>query len=289
VAVYERTYRPYNGTRTPQWSRFLILPRYGLKRLFSSRIVLAYFVACQIPFLVGLAMVYITNNLELLQKIGIEFDADTIEFIGVAFFRRIFWIQGMGMGFILMMIVGPGLISSDTANNALPLYFSRPFTRLEYVLGKASLPLLLMSGLTWIPQAILFILQSSMKEGWFAENVRLGAGLFVGSWVWIVVLTLMTLAISASVKRKLTAMIYVFAVFMVLPIFGEMIHFQLGLWWGSLLSPIDMMLNALSTLYGGVRAEPDVPVAASWAAVAAYGLTSAWVLRRKLQAYEVVR
>ena len=35
--------------------------------------------------------------------------------------------------------------------------------------------------------------------------------------------------------------------------------------------------------------EPDVPVAASWAAVAAYGLVSAWVLRRKLQAYEVVR
>ena len=99
--------------------------------------MLAYFVACQIPFLVGLAMVYITNNLELLQKIGIDFDADTVEFIGVAFFRRIFWIQGMGMGFLLMMIVGPGLISSDTANNALPLYLARPFTKWEYLLGKS--------------------------------------------------------------------------------------------------------------------------------------------------------
>ena len=289
MAVYERTYRPYDGPRTPQWSRFLVLPRYGLKRLFSSRIVLAYYVACQIPFLVGLAMVYITNNLELLQKIGIDFDGNTLDLIGIEFFRRIFWIQGMGMGFILMMIVGPGLISSDTANNALPLYFSRPFSRLEYVLGKASLPVLLMSGVTWVPQGILFVLQSSMKEGWFAENVRLGAGLFVGSWVWTIVLTLLTLAISASVKRKLTAMIYVFAVFMVVPIFGEMIHLQLGLWWGSLLSPINMMMNALSTLYGGVRPQPEVPSVASWAAVVGYAVVSAWVLRRKLRAYEVIR
>lgn len=289
MAVYERTYRPYDGPCTPQWSRFLVLPRYGLKRLFSSRVVLAYYVACQVPFLIGLVLVYGTNNLELLEKIGIDFGGGGLDWIDASFFRRIFWVQGMGMGFVLMMIVGPGLISSDTANNAFPLYFSRPFTRLEYVLGKAALPVLLLSGLTWIPQGILFSLQSSMAEGWFGKNIRLGVGLFVGSWVWIAVLTLMTLAISAAVRRKLTAMIYVFALFIVLPAFGEMIHFQLGLWWGSLLSPIDMMLNALSTLFGGVRAEPEVPATASWAAVSAYGLISAWVLRRKLQAYEVVR
>jgi hypothetical protein len=102
-------------------------------------------------------------------------------------------------------------------------------------------------------------------------------------------LTLITLAISASVRRKLTAMIYVFAVFIVVPGFGEVIKLQLGMWWGALLSPIDMVLNALSTLYGGFRSEPDVPAVASWLAVIAYSALSAWVLHRKLRAYEVVR
>lgn len=289
MAVYERRYRPYDGPRTPQWARFLVLPRYGLRQLFASRLILAYYVACQIPFLVGLAMVYVANNLELFEKIGIDFSSGGVELIGAEFFRRIFWIQGMGMGFILMMIVGPGLISSDTANNALPLYFSRPFTRIEYVLGRSALPVLLLSGLTWIPQGILFGLQASMADGWLSQNVGLGVGLFAGSWVWIVLLTLMTLAISASVRRKLTAMIYVFALFIVIPGFGEVIRLQLGLWWGLLLSPIDMVLNALSTLYGGFRAEPDVPAVASWFAVLAWAAGSAWVLHRKLRAYEVVR
>ena len=117
MAVYERRYRPYDGRRTPQASRFLILPRYGLKRLFASRMLLSYFVACHIPFLVGFDLELVT--------------ADT--------FRYVFYWQGLGMGFLLMMFVGPGQISSDTANNALPLYFCRPFSKIEYVLGKAAL------------------------------------------------------------------------------------------------------------------------------------------------------
>jgi len=289
LAVHERRYRPYDGRRTPQAARFLVLPRYGLRTLFASRIVLAYYVACQVPFLIGLGFIYVMNNLSVLQRLGIDLSGGGAGLIGPDFFRRIFWIQGMGMGFVLMMIVGPGAISSDTANNAFPLYFSRPFSRLEYVLGKAALPALLLSGITWIPQMLMFALHASMADGWFGDNVGLGIGLFVGSWVWIVVLTLITLAISASVRRKLTAMIYVFAVFMVIPAFGEVVQLQIGLWWGALLSPIDMMLNALASLGVGYRVEPDVPATASWLAVVAYALVSAWVLRRKLTAYEVVR
>jgi ABC-2 type transport system permease protein len=42
------------------------------------------------------------------------------------------------MFFIMLLVVvaGPGLISRDLRFNALPLYFSRPLTRLDYLLGK---------------------------------------------------------------------------------------------------------------------------------------------------------
>jgi ABC-2 type transport system permease protein len=290
VAVYERRYRPYDGRRTPQASRFLILPRYGLKRLFASRMLLSYFVACHIPFLVGFAYVYIANNLGLLEAAGLSFvGGGDLELVTADTFRYVFYWQGLGMGFLLMMFVGPGQISSDTANNALPLYFSRPFSKVEYVLGKAALPAILMSTITWIPQMLLFALQAYLAEGWLADNVGIAFGLFVASWVWIAVLTLIALAISASVKRKMTATLYIFVVFFVLDGFGELIDVQLGLWAGQLLSPLTMLLRVLSSLYGGFRMENDVPTWAAWGALAAYSAISIWVLRRKLTAYEVVR
>ena len=61
--------------------------------------------------------------------------------------------------------MGPGLISPDLSHNALPLYLARPFSRTEYVLGKMSVLMGLMSLMTWIPGVLLFVLQGYL-EGW---------------------------------------------------------------------------------------------------------------------------
>jgi hypothetical protein len=42
------------------------------------------------------------------------------------------------MALFLAAFVGPGQVSPDLANNALSLYLARPFSRVEYVLGKMS-------------------------------------------------------------------------------------------------------------------------------------------------------
>ena len=44
MAVYEQGYRRYSGPLTPEWSRVLVLPRYSLKEVFSSKLFLAFFV-----------------------------------------------------------------------------------------------------------------------------------------------------------------------------------------------------------------------------------------------------
>ena len=56
----------------------------------------------------------------------------------------------------LTAFVGPGLVSPDLANSALPLYFCRPFSRAEYVLGKCAVSVQLLSLITWVPGLILF-------------------------------------------------------------------------------------------------------------------------------------
>ena len=35
MAVYERTYHGYEGSLTPAWSRFLIVPRYSYREVFQ--------------------------------------------------------------------------------------------------------------------------------------------------------------------------------------------------------------------------------------------------------------
>ncbi len=54
------------------------------------------------------------------------------------------------------MVAGPPLISSDLVNRGLPLYFARPLGRKEYVLGKLSVLVILLSPVTWIPQLLIF-------------------------------------------------------------------------------------------------------------------------------------
>src|SRR4029078_3127657 len=87
------------------------------------------------------------------------------------------------------------------ANNALPLYLCRPFSRSEYVIGKRPVLMFLISAITWIPGALLFLFQSYLEgAGWFANNFWIAGAVFVDSWTWIALLALWSVAISAWVK-----------------------------------------------------------------------------------------
>ena len=64
-----------------------------------------------------------------------------------------------GFAVFLAALAGPGLIAPDLANNALPLYFSRPLTRWTYALARLTVLMGMLSIVTWIPGLILFGLQ----------------------------------------------------------------------------------------------------------------------------------
>ncbi len=94
------------------------------------------------------------------------------------FFQFFMLYQG-GCAFFLTLLIGPPLVSRDMTNNALPLYLSRPFSRAEYVLGKMSVLLILLSIITWIPILLVFLFQSYLEGwGWFTQNLSDGGGDF---------------------------------------------------------------------------------------------------------------
>jgi hypothetical protein len=62
------------------------------------------------------------------------------------------------MFFIMLLVVaaGPGLISRDLRFNALPLYFARPLTRLDYLLGKLGVIAVLVAAVAVVPAVVAY-------------------------------------------------------------------------------------------------------------------------------------
>ncbi|MEO6195297.1 MAG: ABC-2 transporter permease [Thermoanaerobaculia bacterium] len=291
MAVYERNYGRYQGELTPPWSRFLILPRYAARDVFDSRMFVAFYALCFLLPFAGLLMIYLHHNLAALKFIDLPLDQLQAALpINATFFRKGIEFQSW-LCFLMALFVGPALVAPDLRNNGLPLYLSRPFSRTEYVLGKMAVLVVLMSLVTWIPGLLLFLFQGYLEgAGWLGNNLRIGAAIFAGSWAWILVVSLVALAISAWVKWKPVARVSLLIVFFVLAGFAEALNAALDTWWGHLVSLSTAMNQLWFSLFGQ---EPDErlaqPVWAAWLTIVLGCALSLWLLSRRVRAYEVVR
>src|SRR5260370_3117494 len=179
MAVLERSYKRYQSALTPEWSRFLIIPRHAFRNVFRSKLFTAFFALSFVCPLVFAVLIYLHHNVEAILIMRI--DVRELLAIDATFFKSYLIAQGVTAGF-LAMLVGPQQVSRDLTNNALPLYLCRPFTRSEYVVGKMSVVVILLSAITWAPGLILFLLQSYL-EGWssFASTIWIPIRIFLCS------------------------------------------------------------------------------------------------------------
>ncbi len=292
MAVYERAYRAYAGPVASEAARRTVVTRYALADLLANKKFVGWFVAC-LAWPVGNALyLYGINNLEILKPLGISVGGALSLSVGAKYFLNFLYVQGLIFAFFTTLFVGPGLISPDLRNNALPLYFSRPLTRTGYLVGKGLVLALVLSLMTWVPGLLLWLFQAALAGGsWWSENLRLAVGLFVGSWLLIAVLTLLALAISALVKWKPLAGAVIFAIFVAGAPFGLAMNALLDTSWGRLLDINHLVQTAWSWLLGTTLSSEvgDLP---PWAAFVVLGLVCAGcvvLLNRRVKAYEVVR
>ena len=158
MAVYKKTYRPYDGALTPSFTRFLVIPRYAFEEMRKSRFLTIFFLASFIYPLICALIIYVQHNVSALNLLGVQ-GANRLISINATFFLNFLGWQSM-LAFFLAAFIGPGQVSPDLANNALSLYLARPFSRVEYVLGKMWILIVLMSLMTWVPGLLLFIAAS---------------------------------------------------------------------------------------------------------------------------------
>lgn len=299
MAVYKRNYKPYSGELTANWTRFLILPRYSLAKIFDSKLLVGFLVVCLIPFLVSATLIYLSGNPAVRTLLGMQ----GATFIGInnTFFYYLLRFQS-SLAFLITAWIGPGLVSPDLTNNALPLYLCRPFSRTEYVLGKISVLFFLLSLITWIPDIFLFLLQAELEgNGWLIANLPIARAIVLGSLLWITVISLLALALSAWVKWRIAASGLMFAIFFVAAGFGEAFNAVLRTYWGHTINLVYVMNLIWADLFGvpmnisiNRRMMDDprtmtLPLGFAWLVLIGVCGVCLLLLNRRLQAREVIR
>jgi ABC-type transport system involved in multi-copper enzyme maturation permease subunit len=293
MAVYKRRYNSYTGTLTAEWSRFFVLTKYAFADLFKSRFFVILLVLCIVPCLFSAGYIFIANNqtVQLLMQLR---SADLFA-VEAQYFIVIVMVHTQA-AFLLNCWVGPVLIAGDLTNGALPLFLSRPFNRADYVLGKLAVLGLLLSAVTWVPCLLLFSLQSGLaKDGWIWSHLWMVVPIVLCSAIWILMLALISLAVSAWVKLRIVATGVIFISFFIPAGLGEMFNAVMGTYWGRLLnfSYIFRLILAKgfrerSGLLGPIGWN-EIPVPAAWGMLIFVCLLSLVVLNARLRARETVR
>lgn len=286
MAVYKRTYKAYDGPQTPGWSRFWILPRSAYSYIMQSRFLIAFRIAC-LFYPVGCAgFIYLAHNLSFMRALNIPV-TQLLE-VNANFFRYFCVFQG-SLAVLLTAFVGPSLVAPDVANNAMPLYFYRPFSRLEYVIGKMSLLLVMLSVITWAPGLLLFLIQSSLAGmTWMRENAWIAGAIFFGLLVWDVTLCLIALALSAWIKWRIAAGGAILAVFFAGAGFGTAINSIVRTQYGSLVDLRQVIGLIFSSMFRDDSIQ-TVPVHDAWTALAICAIFCLWLLAKRVRPFEVVK
>jgi ABC-2 type transport system permease protein len=282
MAVYKRTYRAYDGPLTnPTW-RFLVLQRYAFRSIFKSRFLLIGYMACLIPPIIAMCVLYLNQNAAVLTAVNAK---SRVIAINGPWFLNFLTFQGLLAG-LVTAFVGPSLVSPDLTNGALPMYLSRPFSRTEYILGKGAVLGSLIASITLIPLLLCFLIQSSLAGfDWFLNTLYIANGIIFASLLLMAVLILLGLAMSAWVRWRIVAGALVLGAFVAGKGFGAVINEVMRTTVGYYID-IQHLLNAASTgLFHVPENEPVPAFAAALALLIICGLLLL-LINRKLKVCE---
>jgi ABC-type transport system involved in multi-copper enzyme maturation permease subunit len=290
LSVYKHEYRAYQGPITPLWSRVGVLSRYAFAEAWSSKITIALFTLSMLPVLVYLVGIYLANN-PLARSLIFRGSSAQLA-IGASYFLKVLATQ-CWLALVLTAWIAPRLVSFDLSDNALPILLSHPISRFGYVLGKLIALFSSLSLVTWIPCLLLFAYQGyTSPQPWMADNLRVAVGLLVGSIVWIVLLSILGLALSSWVKWRVVATGIIFGAVFVPAGVGGIISAILRTRWGFLLNLPIVMQQLWQRLLGVPEFMPNdrsMPTPAIAAVLVSICLVSVAMLNARIRAREVVR
>jgi len=190
-----------------------------------------------------------------------------------------------GIGALLPIFLAaqaPELVVNDMRHRVLPLYFSRPIGRFDYVIAKLIALSVALLGLTLLPVLVLFagrVLAAEDLVAALGDEIGALPGIIGSGVLHAVVLASLGLAICSLAARRAYAAGAVLGVFLIGGVVSGTFQGQanLGLEWvAPFVNPLAILDGAREWLFGGSVAES--PVAAANLPLYAYGIATAILL-----------
>jgi ABC-2 type transport system permease protein len=171
MPIFDQGYQHWKGELSGHAWRWLAITRQGLRGSLKGSIspIRVILVFAYMPALVLVVVIALWGMFEQGSQTIIDlfksilppgFSADPHAYrhavwtISYSFFFRF----EMFFFMLIVVIVGPNLVSRDLRYNALPLYFSRPLTRLDYFLGKLGVIAALVAAVAVVPAVAAYVL-----------------------------------------------------------------------------------------------------------------------------------
>jgi len=214
MPIHDLSYQHWQGerTRTPAaW----ILGRAQLKSVLTRRSVRFLLLAGGLLFLAYLILIWV-------EALALRGGSDLPDFIlelapSVALDGKMmqYYLEWQVFLHVLLCIAGGAdLLALDRRYRALQVYLARPLRVPDYLLGKATPMLLLLSLTSWVPALLLILLKTvaTTDVHWLFEEPWIPGSVLLYSLVLIGSLTLITQAISCTSPspRMASAQLFVF-------------------------------------------------------------------------------
>jgi ABC-2 type transport system permease protein len=172
VPIFDQGYQHWSGKLSSHTWRWLAITRRGVRNALQSRIIRLFLLIAWVPALVLASVLCIWGLLErqsvlveslrplLTSLLGRPILAGPrdyrVEVWTICFHYFLSWELWFSM--VLVLLVGPTLISQDLRYNALPLYLSRPLRRMDYFVGKLGVIVSLLGMVIILPALIAYTL-----------------------------------------------------------------------------------------------------------------------------------
>ncbi len=157
MPVYEIKYRAWEGEVLSRSQRVLAIPKATLRAVFNRWVAVVLFGAGSIQLLGYTGYLVIVSSTELQTMLNINMDLMTTGTI----FQRFLFTQFF-VCFLVCLMTAPRMIAPERQHKALPILFSRPIFRSDYIAGKFLGLAALMAYLTVFQVFVLFALMFSI-------------------------------------------------------------------------------------------------------------------------------
>jgi ABC-2 type transport system permease protein len=216
MPIFDQGYQHHEGQLSGHAWRWLTITRQGVRAGLKSLLVRVLLVIAWLPAfaLAGVLVVwglfeqkasFIMPLVQIFQ-LPPEIQAGPTEFRMVVWRLAYYYFFQIELFFsmLVVLLIGPGLISQDLRFNALPLYFSRPLRRIDYFLGKLGVIGVFVGAVAVLPAVISYVLgvAFSLDLNIVGETIGLLLGSVLSGLIVVVSSGTLMLALSALSRNS---------------------------------------------------------------------------------------